>query len=171
MTSFVISEQDRPISRPRDIPAERLVRQDDTLLTVNVAESSNCKNKGVLLTEAQLLALPQYEFTTLHEWSAVAETFRGPLLEDILDLACKGATTFILKALNDYSVMIDFTELKQYKPIVAHSINGERLSVRDKGPLWVMVDHDKYNIHQKNLSALMIWQLFDITILSTDEAL
>ena len=170
-TSLCISQQQRPISRPREIPPETLLRQDDTLLSVNVAEGSGCDSEGVLLTEAQLLALPQHEFKTLHEWTAVTEIFRGPLLEDILDLACKGTTSFILKALNDYNVTIDFTGLKQYKPLVAHSINGERLSVRDKGPLWIMIDHGKYNIERKNLSALMIWQLFDITILSTDEAL
>lgn len=168
-TYFYMSDQVDPITTTTSSFASSVVKQDDTLLSIQVAQDSDCNSSGALLTEEHILALPQQQFTTLHKWSPVAQTFSGPLLEDVLNIYCKDVTSIELSALNNYSLTLDFKLTKQYQPIVAHSINGNRLSIRDKGPLWVMIDHERHNIKKKNLEGMMIWQLSDIMILSADE--
>ena len=157
-SSFVSSSSNPVVSNvPRD---------DNTVLVLQTADSSGC-DKTVQLDESSLLALPQQQFTTHHSWSEQAETFTGPLLEDVLNVVCGGASKINLKALNDYSIDIDFTYAKSLKPIVAHSINGSRLSVRDKGPLWLMVPSDDLKVVSKELDGMLIWQLSDIVVINT----
>ncbi|PWQ96519.1 hypothetical protein [Leucothrix arctica] len=141
-------------------------KNDDTVLMIQATANSGCTNT-LQLSETSLLGLPQQQFKTHHSWSAEAETFTGPLLEDIIKIACGDATKINLKALNDYSVDVDFTIAKSFRPIVAHSINGSRLSVRDKGPLWIMVPSDDLKVVSKEVDGMLIWQLSDITILNT----
>ena len=167
--SYILSNQtERPVSRTRNSVDLTLVKQENTLLGLHVSPESSCYSEDQLLSIEQLLALPQQEFSTLHTWTEVKETFSGPLLEDVVNLICKGVVSVELKALNDYSITVDFEGVKQYKPIIAHSINGQRLSIRDKGPLWVMVDYETHNLDSKNLESLMVWQLSDIVILRTE---
>lgn len=145
-----------------------VTRNDNTLLLLQPGTQSGC-NTTTQLTEADLLALPQHQFTTHHSWSEQAETFSGPLLEDILKLACTHTAHISLSALNDYAIDLDFARAKSLKPIVAHTVNGKRLSIREKGPLWVMVPADDLKITPSDLDEMLIWQLSKIIIIKTDE--
>lgn len=140
------------------------------LLTVSTAQVKQC-NGDMALDGKALLALPQQRFTTKHTWAEQAEEFSGPLLKDVLSLACPNikVSRLMLKAINDYSVEMDFSKLQAYKPIIALSVNGQRLSIRNKGPLWVMLPVDEFaELPPRSLDDMMIWQLSDINILSTD---
>ena len=141
-------------------------RKPDTVLMIQTTANSGC-DKTLQLTESELLALPQQQFKTHHSWGAEAEVFAGPSLDDVLKLACEKTTNINLKALNDYAIDVDFTVAKSLKPIVALSSNGERLSVRDKGPLWIMVPSDDLKIVSKELDGMLIWQLSNIIIMKT----
>lgn len=156
--SFVTSSSNPSISSVQ--------RKDDTVLMIQTTANSGCDHT-VQLTESELLALPQQQFKTHHNWAEEAETFSGPLLEDVLKVACGEATKINMKALNDYAIDVDFTIAKSLKPIVAHSVNGTRLSVREKGPLWIMVPSDDLKIVSKELDGMLIWQLSDIIIMKT----
>ena len=157
-SSFVSSSSNPAVSNVH--------REDDTMLMIQSTASSGC-NKTVQLTESQLLALPQQQFKTQHSWSQEAETFSGPLLEDVIKVACGEATKINMRALNDYAIEVDFKVAKTLKPIVAHSVNGTRLSVREKGPLWVMVPSDDLQVSSKEIDGMLIWQLSDIVVMNT----
>lgn len=143
--------------------------KEDTLLSIRGITNSGC-NGDVQLNNEQLLALPQQQFVTHHSWSDEAESFSGPLLQDVLDTTCSNTKKIKLTALNDYAIDIDFSKLKQYQPIVALSVNGKRLSIREKGPLWVMLPLDDHkDIDERSLDGMMIWQLSDIQVLKADD--
>lgn len=141
-------------------------RNQDTLLMIQSTANSGC-DKTIQLTESAILGLPQQQFKTHHSWSKDAETFSGPLLEDVIKVACGDATKINMRALNDYAIEVDFNVAKKLKPIVAHSINGTRLSVREKGPLWVMVPSDDLKTTSKEIDGMLIWQLSDIVVMNT----
>jgi hypothetical protein len=144
--------------------------KNDTLLSIQALANSGCES-AVQLNSAELLALPQQQFMTHHSWSDKAETFSGPLLQDVLNTTCNNSEKIKLTALNDYAIDMDFNEVKKYQPIIALSVNGKRLSVREKGPLWVMLPLDEHKITDRSLDGIMIWQLSDIEILkANDEA-
>ena len=152
------------------IKSSRPANNDRKLLTISTAQTEQC-NGDITLDGKTLLALPQQHFTTRHTWSEQAEEFSGPLLQDVLNLACPNTkvSRLTLTAINDYSVEMDFNKLQAYKPIVAHSVNGQRLSVRNKGPLWVMLPLDEFNeLPPRSLDDMMIWQLSNISILSAN---
>ena len=146
----------------------KLEPRHDTLLNIQAANNSGCNNT-IELNDEKLLALPQQQFVTHHSWSSEAESFSGPLLQDVLATTCNNTKKLKLTALNDYAIDMDFTEVKKYQPIVALSVNGKRLSVREKGPLWVMLPLDDHKLNDQSMDGMMIWQLSDITILQADD--
>ena len=141
------------------------------LLEVQANPELYCK-KGITLTAEELLALPQVTFTTKHSWSTAADTFSGPSLETVLELVCPDVERLYLKALNGYSINLDFSKIKSYKPIIAIKVNGKRIRVREKGPLWIFIPFDEFKaLPERSLDEAMIWQLYHITILSKNEKL
>ncbi|MFM2389667.1 MAG: hypothetical protein RLZZ437_1222 [Pseudomonadota bacterium] len=92
---------------------------------------------------AMLDALAQRETITTTPWYDGAQTFSGPLLRDLL--AAAGATGSSLRfiAINDYVVEIPMSDVMDYPVILATRHSGALMSVRDKGPLFVIYPFDE----------------------------
>nr|WP_255522161.1 molybdopterin-binding protein [Paracoccus sp. NBH48] len=68
-------------------------------------------------------------------------------------------------AINDYAVQIPVDEVTADYPIVAFQQNGQAMSVRDKGPLWVIYPYDSDPALQSEVTyARSIWQLVRIEV-------
>lgn len=94
------------------------------------------------------------------EWTPAGAVFEGVRTHRLL--AAVGATGKRIKATaaNDYSVNIPFEDLADYDTLLATSRDGERLRLRDQGPLWLLyVPHDRPDEIQAILNHRMIWQL------------
>ena len=93
-------------------------------------------------------------------------TFSGPLVRDILapfgpDLP----ETVVFVAANEYFVEIPVSDFDTYDVIMAHHMDGELLSPRDKGPLWViypMAEHKE--LQDAIYNARLIWQVVRMEI-------
>ena len=109
---------------------------------------------------AELDAMEQVEFTTTTIWTDGAVTFSGVPLKVLLTaITAKGASVEMV-ALNDYKVVMPFTEMDDAAPIVATRMNGETMSVRDKGPYWVVFPYDADPKYQtETIYSYSIWQL------------
>jgi hypothetical protein len=86
--------------------------------------------------------LPQSHFTTQTPWYAKPRKFSGPLLRDVLAAAGAHGTTLRAVALNDYWVEIPFEDSARHDVIVARLLDDKPMSVRDKGPLFVIYPFD-----------------------------
>lgn len=128
-----------------------------TVLTVASAE--DVSEKGLSLED--LMGLDQVEITTSNEFVDGKKVFKGPLVRDILILCRAGdARQVSLIAANDYQVEVDAQEFFKYDAILALSMDGEMLSKRDKGPIWViypMSDHAE--LRKPIYNSRLIWQL------------
>lgn len=140
----------------------------DKALIVNTDPSTNCGPRELTFSESKLLELPQHTFTTLHTWSTVPQEFSGPLLADVIKLVCPNAREVYLRSLDQYSIMFNFQKLAKYQPILALKIDGKFLSIREKGPIWLMVDTNGYKLPARSLDTLLVWQLYYIRILTSD---
>jgi len=120
----------------------------------------------VALTEAELLALPQVSIRTRTEFTDGVVEFVGPRVRDVLALIAAGtATTAHMVAANEYAVDIPISDFAAYDVILAMHANGERLSLRDKGPLWVMYPLDDHKELQDPLYNIrLIWQLTKVEL-------
>lgn len=114
-----------------------------------------------------LARLPQTEIVTRTPWYAgEARRFAGPLLRDIL--AAAGATDASMLravALNDYRVEIPAADARMFDVIVARSLDGRPMTVREKGPLFVMYPFDaKPELRTAVYFNRCIWQLRAIEV-------
>ncbi len=120
----------------------------------------------VVLDLAALDALEQVEFVTGTIWTDGETRFSGvPLKALLTHLGIEGKTIEMV-ALNDYAVSMPIADLQDDAPIVASRMDGETMSVRNKGPFWVIYPFDrdeKYNT-ETNYSR-SIWQLNRLKVL------
>ncbi|MCM2562266.1 oxidoreductase [Lutimaribacter sp. EGI FJ00015] len=117
------------------------------------------------LDRAGLMALPQEEFQTTTIWTQGVQEFRGPRLLRLME--CLGVTRGVMRlcARNSYFVEIDVADLRPDGALIAVERNGAPLSVRDKGPLWLMYPFDSDpSFRSETFYAQSIWHLERIGI-------
>ncbi|MCA0940381.1 hypothetical protein LCM08_09900 [Salipiger pacificus] len=138
----------------------------ETLLTLIAADG-----RQMALDMDALDALPQREFRTETQWTWEEQSFRGPLLIDVLEMAglpgpaSGGVIEFV--ADDGYRARIDLTEHAQYLtadyPIVTTRINGAPFALEENGPLWVMFPYDAQpELDVVAVHNMTVWQLLQI---------
>lgn len=135
------------------------------ILTVsgNVAHSNAVS--GAEFDREMLADFPQHEIRTTTEWTDGVKTFRGPLVRDLLDSIGASGTSVVATALNDYAVEIPIREFQAYAVILAVSMDGEELTVRDKGPIWIVYPRDQHReLQGPEMNDRWIWQLRSLEI-------
>ncbi len=135
------------------------------LLTIN--GNIGIKNTAdAAVFDADLLdALPQKSFVTTTPWFKEPTKFTGPLLRDVLQALKANGTSIKATALNDYKVSIPMQDALKYDVILARQVDGKIISVREKGPLFVIYPFDSAtelrNLTYYNRS---IWQLKALSV-------
>ncbi|MEZ8815384.1 hypothetical protein AB4401_09110 [Vibrio cyclitrophicus] len=116
------------------------------------------------LSTEQLLSLPQKEIETSLPWVDGMSVYSGVTLQTVLETLDKpipSQVTFV--ALNDYKIAVPKEDFLDYQPIIAIKQNGKLMSVRDKGPYWLVYPlSSNPEIDSTDFHAKMIWQIRDI---------
>lgn len=113
-----------------------------------------------------LEALPQQNVVTRTPWFALARRFTGPLLRDVLAAAGAQGTVLRLVALNDYQVDMPYDDSQRHDVIVARLLDGKPMTVRDKGPLFVIYPFDaRPELRSAVYYSRSAWQLRTIEVL------
>ena len=116
-------------------------------------------------TRADLEGMPQHTVRTTTTWTDGVQTFEGPLARDVLNAAQVAGETVRAIALNDYAVDIPAEDFERYSVILALRQNGEAMSVRDKGPIWIVYPRDDHSeLQSTEQNAKWIWQLAGIDL-------
>lgn len=119
----------------------------------------------VAFDRALLEALPAVELTTATIWTDGEQVFTGVELAVLLaHLGVEGGTLRAI-AINDYSVDIPVADAVPGGPIIAYLQNGAPMSVRDRGPLWIIYPYDASAAYRTEaIYARSIWQLSRIEL-------
>jgi hypothetical protein len=145
--------------------AEDAVRAKKPILTLSGAISQTNSDSGYEFDMAMLEQLPQYSFTTSTPWFPEPHKFSGPLMRDILTKVGAQGETLTATALNDYKVRIPMDNSTRFNLIVATHKDDKRMSVREKGPLFVLYPFDSESETQSQVYYdQSIWQLKAIHI-------
>jgi hypothetical protein len=114
---------------------------------------------------AALQALPQTEYTTENGFIDSASVFSGPLLRDVLELSdLHDEDTITLKAANDYKISYPVSDATDYDVIIATQMDGVVMSVREKGPLWLMYPFSDFpELSDGIFKSRIIWQLIEVS--------
>ena len=107
-----------------------------------------------------LRALGLVEFDTTTLWTDGVQHFTGVPLVRVLNRIGATGTAIRAEALNDYVISIPVEDAVEGGPILAFEQNGTRLSVRDKGPLWVVYPYDSDPAYKSEvIYSRSVWQL------------
>lgn len=115
---------------------------------------------------AGLERLGTIDLRTETPWSDGVVTFTGVRIRDILNAVRAQGSAVVATALNDYSVTIPVEDSDTYDVIVAIRQDGRLMSVRDRGPLWVIYPwSDRSELRNEVYYARSIWQLTSFEVL------
>jgi hypothetical protein len=131
-----------------------------TILTVSGKINGQNSADKVEFDLADLEAMGKAEIQTSTIWTDGLLTFVGVPLNVLVDRFEVEGGTILASAINDYVVRIPVSDAVPNGPIIAYRLNGKEMSVRDKGPLWVVYPFDSNETYQSEvIYSRSIWQL------------
>ena len=148
----------------------------DVILTVTGKVTNTNADGAAGFDFAMLEALAGRRATMETPWTTGATTFDGPLLAAVLEAAggpeppprrifLGHGKRLLVKALNDYSAEIPIEDATGYETILALRMNGAPMSVRDKGPLFLIYPFDKNpEIYNEKYFSRSVWQIREIEV-------
>lgn len=136
------------------------------ILTVTGVTSAAFPDGTAKFDIARLRVIGETKFTTTTIWTEGSHTFAGVSLKALVDVLGASSGSLKCEALNDYVIEIPVSDAVADGPIVAYAMDGEPMSVRDKGPLWVVYPYESDPVYQsETVYSRSIWQLDRIEIL------
>lgn len=146
-------------------PVAALDAPTETVVLTVKGNVHNTNVDGTSKFDLKMLeALSGRQATMKTPWTDGNVTFRGPYLRAILDAAGASGHKLIIHALNDYSAEAPIEDA-QLDVILATRMNGELMSVRDKGPLFVIYPFDlDPSLYSEKYFARSVWQIKEIEV-------
>ncbi|MBR9765017.1 MAG: oxidoreductase [Rhodobacteraceae bacterium] len=134
-------------------------RAEDILLTVTLPD------RIVSFDRTALEALPATAFETSTIWTEGVQQFRGVRMTVLLaHLGIEGGQ-LQLTAANDYSIEIATGSFRPDGAILAYERNGTPMTLRSKGPLWLVYPYDSSpDFRSEVIYSNSIWQLDRISL-------
>lgn len=135
------------------------------ILTVDGAIANTNKNDKATFDRALLESLGMTALATSTPWEPGVFTFEGVLLSTLLDKVGAKGKTLIAQGVDGYQVDIPVEDSRAYDVILALKRDGHWMSVRDKGPVWIIYPIDRHpEIRNEFFSARSVWQLARLTV-------
>lgn len=137
----------------------------DVILTISGAITETNTDGAATFDLAMLAEMPVVNIETTTVWTDGLQSFTGVAINDLLDHVGATGTTLRATAINDYAVEIPVEDWTESGPIIAYLNNGAPMSVRDKGPLWIVYPFDQNAEYQSEVVySRSIWQLDRIVV-------
>ncbi len=136
-------------------------------VTVHFLDSQSGRLVRRFIGMETLAQLPQYTIHTRTPWTDGVKAFTGPQLADVIALASNAASyeTLRVSALNDYVTTIPASDLTRYGVVLAMLVDGRRISIRQKGPLFVMYPFDAMpELRNYRYYGRAVWQVQSIDL-------
>ncbi len=119
----------------------------------------------IVLSREDLSALPQQTLVTSTSVTDGRATFEGFLLRDLLEAYNARGEMIVARALNDYKMEIPYSDFERFDVLGALSMDGETLSPRDKGPIWIVYPRDDHaELQDIRYDTRWVWQLVSLHI-------
>lgn len=130
-----------------------------------------CGNAGtVALPQAHfdmdmLDALPSRVMATHTPWTQGRVTFAGPLVRELIHRVAGNVTLLTVSALNDFSADIPISDIEDYDVLLATQRDGQRMAVRDLGPLFILYPFDAHpELLNEQVRFRSVWQVNELSL-------
>jgi len=134
--------------------------EGDVLLTITgLIDVTNADGSAQFDLE-MLEALDDTIIETSTIWTEGTHVFQGVSLAVLVEELGIAGATLTATAINDYAVEIPMSDAVSGGPIIAYKMDGNAMSVRDKGPLWIIYPYDSAADYRSEvIFSRSIWQL------------
>ncbi|PZA00484.1 hypothetical protein A6K26_003550 [Gammaproteobacteria bacterium 2W06] len=130
------------------------------ILTVSGDIGTTNQGDQAVFDAAMLAELEGRTLETETPWHEGVRTFSGPLARAVLEAVDAGGEQVTAIALNDYSAEIPVSNFRDYDVILATHKDGERMSVRERGPIFVIYPFDRHpELHRETIYGRSVWQV------------
>ncbi|NKX40316.1 molybdopterin-dependent oxidoreductase [Rhodobacteraceae bacterium R_SAG2] len=128
--------------------------------------SLTTSKQSVDFTLEQLQTLPQTTVVTANDYVEPSAVFQGPLLRTVLEvLEIDKDAELKMIALNDFTSTVPASDAFDYDVILAVLRDGEPMTVRNKGPIWVIYPmDDNPELRSDIYNDRLVWQLKEISV-------
>lgn len=141
----------------------------DVILTVSGDVATPEQSNAWEFDLPALQAMPSTSIETTTIWTEGVQSFQGVSLAVLLEHVGAAQGMIQAVALNDYAVKIPTADAVEDGPIVAYSLNGDEMSVRDRGPLWIIYPFDANETYKsEEYFSRSIWQLDRIEVVAQE---
>ena len=139
--------------------------QNELVLQVSVPATEERTALVFGFTMAMLKALPETVYKTSTVWTEGLNEFKGARLVDLLAAIDARPKSVIAWAINDYMAEFDPTQDGWNEALIAYSVNGKPMPVREKGPLWIVFPYDESpKFRSDYIYSQSVWQLNRIDV-------
>jgi hypothetical protein len=112
-----------------------------------------------------LIAVGLTRLSTSNQFETGVQDYEGVLLKDLLAYVGATGTRLLAAALDGYTIEIPVEDTEKYPVLLAMNLNGKAMTVRNKGPIWVIYPIDQFpELKDERFSARSIWQLSRIDV-------
>lgn len=137
------------------------------ILTVTGQIQNKNSEDVALFDKAMLEKITSGKIVTETRWHDGVNTFEGPTGKAFLEAigVLDPALSLKVTALNDYAISIPARDFFEKGLILAMKLNGKHMSVREKGPLFVMYPFsDNPALQKEQYYSRSIWQIKSIHV-------
>ena len=104
-------------------------------------------------------------FSTSTPWTDGVQTFTGVSLKQLLIHVGATPASLMVTAINEYQIAVPATDAVDDGPILAWEQSGKLLSIREKGPLWLIYPFDlKKEYQTEEVQSRAVWQVVQIDL-------
>ncbi|MFC4352976.1 molybdopterin-dependent oxidoreductase [Fodinicurvata halophila] len=145
--------------------ARLVAPEGEVLLTITGNIEATNDGDTALFDRAMLRALPERTLETGTVVTDGVNRFEGVLMRDLLERVGAEGEVVTARALNDYVIDIPMADFQNFDVLVATRMDGERLSPRDKGPLWIVYPRDDHGeLQDIRYDYRWVWQLLQLDV-------
>jgi hypothetical protein len=138
---------------------------DKPILTVTGKISVTNKDGTAQFDRAMLEALGETSFSTSTPWYKEPVKFEGVPLAKLLDAVGATGDRIVSIGLNDYSAEMPMEDARKFGVILALKRDGEYMTVRDKGPIFIVYPFDSNpDLKVQKYYSRSVWQVARIEV-------
>lgn len=132
----------------------------DPLFTIRTADSARTLD----VTADMMARVGSVTYRTiLPGTDGAVHEVKGPLIQKLLDEAGIDAASYMAVALDNYEIEVPAEDFKAHGAIAAVEVDGKALTVRDKGPAWIVYPAtDNPALADPLYESRSVWQLKEL---------
>lgn len=139
--------------------------EGDVVLTIKGQMTQTNMPDGAQFDLDMLRKIGTVTFSTSTPWTEGVQEFTGVPLNQMLVHIGAEPVSMTVMAINEYQITVPASDAVDDGPILAWEQSGKLLSVREKGPLWLIYPFDSKSDYQKEeIHARAVWQVVQIDL-------